>query len=402
MANTSLVCLSSRAFDQPRRMTRVLFVSPMAEAGGSDQALLRMVGDLTQRGFVAHVVVPALGPLVPEFRALGATVHVIPMRRITTSGGLGWWLHYLVEWPIAVARLTRLTKRLDVDIVSSNSLHLWYAWAAARLARRPHVWHAREIVVQSRAALRLERWLVRRFADLLVSCSRAVDSQFESVLATERRIVVHEDVDRGRFYPRNVAAFRSLAGQQLTTPLVGFVGRIDTWKGLDNLLACWPRVLVMHPKAQLFVVGGPVADKEDFYGALRASAAGLDGVTWVGPLGADRIPDVMAELDVLVAPSTLPEPYGLVLVEALASGARVVASDQGGAPEIVSLADPGAGVTVPPGDTHALAKAISAELSSLSSLPRHVRPVLLPPLPVDWASVYGRSLAAARSRRAPA
>ena len=57
--------------------------------------------------------------------------------------------------------------------------------------------------------------------------------------------------------------------------------------------------------------------------------------------GRDDIPDAMADLDVLALPSIEPESYGLVLVEALASGTPVVATDHGGPPEIVARAAPG-------------------------------------------------------------
>ena len=66
----------------------------------------------------------------------------------------------------------------------------------------------------------------------------------------------------------------------------------------------------------------------------------------------------MADLDVLAFPSVEPESYGLVLVEALASGTPVVATDHGGPPEIVARATPGAGLVVPPGDADALAAAL--------------------------------------------
>ena len=104
---------------------------------------------------------PADPPLRAELEAAGITVHVVPMRRISRSHSLLDWAEYAVMWPVTVLRLTRLLRRLDVDIVHTNSFHSWYGWAAARLARRPHVWHGREIVVQSGAALALERFLTR-------------------------------------------------------------------------------------------------------------------------------------------------------------------------------------------------------------------------------------------------
>ena len=76
---------------------------------------------------------------------------------------------------------------------------------------------------------------------------------------------------------------------------------------------------------------------QDAYAAdLRARVAATPGAQLLEV--AHDIPDVMADLDVLAFPSVEPESYGLVLVEALASGTPVVATDHGGPPEIVARA----------------------------------------------------------------
>ncbi len=360
----------------------VLFVSPTAEAGGSDQALLSLVGQLVGAGWTCHVALPGPSPLAAAYARLGVPLHEVPMQRITTGGGWRWWVSYAARWPGSVVALTRLARAVSADLVASNSLHSWYGWAAAALARRPHVWHAREIVVQSRWALRLERLLTRRAAALVVACSQAAAAQ----LPGARVVVVHEDVDRSRFSPARAGRFRAGLGLPPHVRLVGFVGRLDTWKGVEVAGEAFARVRAADPTVHLAVVGGPVRGKEAFHDALRDRAARLPGVHWVGPRS--DIPEVMADLDVLLAPSTLPEPYGLVLVEALASGARVVATDRGGPPEILARAAPGAGRLVPPGDVAATAAALADLLSGGLPPPGPARPVLLPPQPTDWAGLY--------------
>src|SRR5215207_8208604 len=106
----------------------ILYVQPVAERGGSDQALLRLVRRLPPE-LSAHVVVPAEPPLRPELEAAGATIHIVPMRRLTTSGGVEWWVGYAAGWPLAVARLLGLGRRVGADVVHTNSLHSWYGWA---------------------------------------------------------------------------------------------------------------------------------------------------------------------------------------------------------------------------------------------------------------------------------
>src|SRR5262249_18560405 len=147
-------------------------------------------------------------------------------------------------------------------------------------------------------------------------------------------------------------------------PLIGSIARLDTWKGFDVLLDSWKDVRRARPDAELVIAGGSVAGKEDYAAGLRERARSLPGVAWLGPRG--DVLEVLADLDVFGQVSTQPEPFGLVLVEALATGVPVVAGAAGGPLEILSAAGagPAAGRLVTPGDAAALAGAL------LTLLPR--------------------------------
>ena len=337
-------------------------MQPVAERGGSDQALLRLVRSLPRDEFEFHIVLPGPSPLAAAFADAGATLHEIPMRRISTSHGGGEWAGYVAGWPVSVSRLTRLARRLDVDIVHSNSLHTWYGWAVALLLRRPHVVHAREIVVQSRVAVRVERFLCRHFARRVIAVSYAVAAQLDPANV----IILDEYLDPDEFSPTCAGAFRARVEIPDDAPLVGAVARLDPLKGLDVLLDAFTQVRATRPEAQLVIVGTPVLGQHDYARVFAASVAATDGARLLA--GRDDIPDVMADLDVLAFPSVEPESYGLVVVEALASGTPVVTTDHGGPPEIVTRAEPGAGRIAPVGDADALATAI------IDLLPDHTSP----------------------------
>jgi len=361
------------------RTKRILSIQPVAERGGSDRALVGLVRSLAEDGWDCHIAVPAPAPMAPELLAAGATIHIVPMRRITTAGSLRYWLAYLAGWPLAVTRLVRLARRVDARIIHSNSLHSWYGWAAAALLRRPHVWHAREIVIQSRAALKVERLLCRHFAARVVAVSRAVAAQLDG----RNVVVVYDGADRpdlltlGRLAattsahqvarpdqsdPFAAGTFRAGAGVGIGdgTPLVGAAGRIDTWKGFDVLLDAVAAMRAARPGLEVVIAGAPVPGKEGYARTLRDRADAMAGVHWLG--GREDMPALMADLDVFVLPSTGPEPFGLVLVEALASGVPVVATAAGGPLEILESSPPSVGRLVAPGDPAALAEATIALL----------------------------------------
>ncbi len=382
------------------RTKRILSIQPVAERGGSDRALVRLARSLAQQGWDCHIALPGPSPLAQEFEAAGATLHVVPMRRITTSGSPGYWLAYLAEWPVAVARLAMLARRLDATIIHSNSLHCWYGWAAALVVRRPHVWHAREIVVQSGPALRLERRLCRHFAHSVVAVSGAVAHQLDPANV----VVEYDQVDRDEFHPGRAGHFRSRLGVPDDAMVVGAAGRIDTWKGLEVLLDAVPELQRLRPGLEVVIAGGPVEGKEAYARRLADRAAARPGVHWLG--ARDDMAELMADLDVLVLPSTEPEPFGLSVIEALASGVPVVATAAGGPLEILGPVPGPAGRLIPPGDPPRLAQAIDQMLppGPSSTAHRRQRPVLataMPPgdLPAFFESVLSGSGSGTRRRR---
>jgi glycosyltransferase involved in cell wall biosynthesis len=384
----------------PRRT--VLSVQPVAERGGSDQALLRLSRQLVQAGWAVHVALPASSPMAPEFASAGVSLHVVPMRRISTSHGLASWLRYLLAWPVSVFRLWRLARHVRADVVHSNSLHSWYGWAAAWLARKAHIWHAREIVVQSGAALRLERFMANHFAQRVLAVSAAVASQLDP----RNVLVVHEEADPAEFFPGRAGRARGAFGLPDDSLVVGYVGRIDTWKGVDILLEAVSSLRSEQGPAgpgearpqvpEVVVAGAAVTDKEHYAESL-ARRAGELGVHWLGPLPGPVAADLIADLDCLVYPSTEPEPWGLVLVEALASGTPAVGTDAGGAREILAGLPARAGRLVAPRDPTALAAAIVSLLPpSTSSELRQDRAVLRTGVPAPYPELFEAEVAAAQ------
>jgi glycosyltransferase involved in cell wall biosynthesis len=344
-----------------------------------------MLRSLPSDEFECHVVVPGEPPLRAEYEAAGATIHIVPMRRISTSHGVGSWLAYAFSWPFAVTRLTHLVRLLQIDVLHTNSLHSWYGWAVARFARKPHVWHAREIVVQSGAALRVERFLARRAARVVCG-SQAIADQLDP----DNTVVIYDTPDPDVFSPSKAGRFRAHHDIADDVPLAGVVGRLDTWKGIDVLLDAWPGVKHVHQQAHLVIAGAPVQGKEQYANELEARARALPDVHWLGEIDEAAVADLFADLDVLVAPSTQPEPYGLSVAEALVSGAAVVATDAGGPREILAAASAGAGRLVPMGDVAALTTAIVAVLDGArgtSVTARTARPRLLEREQGDIAAV---------------
>ena len=211
--------------------------------------------------------------------------------------------------------------------------------------------------------------------------------------------VVHNGIDCEAFAPdpgRRSAARLEL-GLAPGTMAVLTVSVLREGKGLDVLLQAAPTVVASVPDAVFLVAGdGPSRD------ALRARAAELGLSERVRWLGFRRdIRDLLAAADLFVLP-TLRDALPTALLEAMAAGLAVVASDTGGIPEIVEA--PALGRLVPPSDPEALARAIAhllthpAERSAMGEVARdHVRARFSTRAWIERLEVvYGRALAGAR------
>ncbi len=127
---------------------------------------------------------------------------------------------------------------------------------------------------------------------MVLAVSEAVAAQ----LSPRNVVVVHEEADTAEFYPGRAGRARAGAGLPDTALVVGYVGRIDTWKGVDVLLECVPLLRQQRSGKviRLVVAGGPVGgkEKEDYARSLRQRATAL-GALWLGPLPAPggRRPD---------------------------------------------------------------------------------------------------------------
>jgi phosphatidyl-myo-inositol alpha-mannosyltransferase len=132
---------------------------------------------------------------------------------------------------------------------------------------------------------------------------------------------------------------------------VVFIGRVERRKGLEVLLAAWPRVRE-RTGARLRVVG---ADPLQVRWHARRHELPLDGVDLLGSISEEVLSEELAHASLLVAPSLFGESFGMVLTRAFASATPVVASD---IPGYAAVAGPETGVLVPPGDEEALGTAL--------------------------------------------
>ncbi len=258
-------------------------------------------------------------------------------------------------------RLRRHVRLWQPDLVHANGLkgHILSAWVVS--GRMRLLWHVHDYVSPRAISAALFRRFSTR-ADTIVANSKSVAADVESVLGGDRIVkVLHNGIDNARFSPEgpslDLDAAAGLPAAPAGTVRIGLVATYAKWKGHEIFLDAVSRLRPGLP-VRAYVVGGPayqVSASQWTRADLnrRASELGLDGRVGFLDFQPETSP-VYRSLDVVVHASTAPEPFGLVIAEAMSCGRPVVISDAGGAREIGEPEQ--TCVAHPPGDVEALAR----------------------------------------------
>jgi glycosyltransferase involved in cell wall biosynthesis len=304
---------------------RVLHVHSSAGRYGADRQLTL----LARAG--STVLLPFDGPLGDDLRAAGADVVTGPLgvlrREHLTAAGLAGLAREVAR---ARGGLARLIAEREIDVVHANtSVILGLRAVAPRL-----VTHVREIYPRTPVAWPLHRRSILR-ADAVVCVSEAT----RAALGGGR--VIHDGIAVTPARAPREAARRAL-GLDADAFVAAVLGRVSAWKGQEVLARAAARI------GAVALVAGD---------AWPGQERTLTGVHEVG--FRDDVETIYGAADVIVVPSTRPDPLPNSALEAAAAGCCVVAADHGGLPEIFS--DGVTGRLVPPGDDATLA-AVLAEL----------------------------------------
>lgn len=213
---------------------------------------------------------------------------------------------------------------------------------------------------------RLEKSTLRN-ADRILAVSHYTARNAEALYPSlkDRMRVIPNAVDEERFSPgqRNSETFRQRFGLDPRDPVVLFVGRLAASKGVEFLIQSFRDVLLAKPRAKLLIVGSGRPEQETRLRSLVSTLGLTSSVLLAGRVSEGDLPAAYAASDLVALPS-LVEGFGLVLLEGMASGKPVVATEVGPTEEIITNgAD---GLLVPRADPAALSRAITTILSDES------------------------------------
>ncbi len=356
----------SRPFADPHALEgrTILQIIPELEAGGAERTTIDIAEGLARAGARALVATEG-GRLVGELHAKGGLWLPFPAR---TKNPFAMLLN--------AGRLARIIRRENVAIVHARSrAPAWVALTAARATGCRFVTTYHGSYSGASAPKVLYNSVMARGDAVIANSHYTADLiRQQHRPAGDRIRVIHRGTDLAAFAPEAVTPDRvdRIRRSWLVEPdqrVVLLAARLTGWKGQRVLIDA---AALLHRKGvrdAAFILAGDPQGREAYVKEIdeKIAANGLSGV--VRRVG--HVADMQAALlaaTIVTVPSTEPEAFGRVAVEAQAMGTPVIVSELGAAPETV-LAPPSVrpdqrtGWRVPPGDAAALAEAIEMALA---------------------------------------
>lgn len=353
---------------------RVLYCETNVDGtiGGSYYSLLYLVKNLDRRRYLPTVVFYRAHGLLDAFREAGIQTIVWPAAgRFSFGASLpasARWcrppiiaaqrsLNAVRAFALPALERARFLQQHRIDIVHLNNSILYnHDWVlAARTTGRRCVSHERGI---NRTYPRSARFWGRQL-DAILCISDAVRSTMVNAGVDPGNLhTVHNGFDPDEVHHRVPGReIRASLGIAPGDDVVVMVGNLKAWKGQDTLVRAVDLVRRERPSVRCVLVGATARADQGFENELRqlVTSQGLEHhVVFAG--FQQNVPDFIAVSDAVVHASVEPEPFGRVILEAMACRKPVVATRAGGVPEIVE--DGQSGLLYPPGDVSALARSI--------------------------------------------
>lgn len=325
---------------------RVAYVSGFADfIGGGEYSMFDLMTNLPV-DVEPVLLIPAEGKLSARAEKEGIAWYVVPIPALGFSSPVALW-----AW-----RTVLVDIKPDLLHVN-NSRPAFYAGLVGRMLHVPVVFHCRVAVTDPR----LDSWLAR-LVNGVIANSRATMARF-SAWPSLRSWTVHNGVD--------MSAWHLTGGRENEKPfgaeqVMLVVARVSRWKRHGVALDVFERLSKTMPGLHLVCVGGKDPMDVAWWNTLQQRTSEMrngDRTHWIGEVDHAALEAWYAAADVLVLPSD-DEPFGRVLVEAMAMSVPVVAFDGGGVPEVVQHGKQG--LLVRAGDEEGMSLAVRELLGHAS------------------------------------
>jgi glycosyltransferase involved in cell wall biosynthesis len=321
---------------------------------GSGKIFLITASLLQKNNHNVHVVLSEESSLSKELRLAGVAVSIVRLgilrKKYFSIPGL---LNRIGVLASARKKLIEIVKKERIDIVYSNTAVVLVGGFVARNCGVKHVWHIHEITKNAlvfNVVGRLFNWNT----DKVIAVSNEVKKHWSKKTKGDKIVTIYNGLDYDIFLNATTSLKEEL-GIKDNQVTVGMIGRVNAWKGHRYFVEIAALLSKKYPNVRFVMVGDAYPGEEYLQDELKDAVrkSGLeDAVHYLG--FRSDVPHVLKGLDIFVLPSILPDPLPTVVLEAMACGRPVVATQHGGALEMVD--DQITGILIPWDNPHIAAE----------------------------------------------
>ena len=336
----------------------ILILNNTSDLYGGSRILLIVVQILKEGKHTPILVLSEDGPLVPELEKIGVEIHIIRLgilrHKYMNPRGI---LNRMVVSTAAWKSLSKLIEGRQIDLVYSNTIGVLIGAFFAKRKKIRHIWHVHEITLKPMPFVKLIAYLFKKYTDQIIVVSEAVKNHWAKYVDPAKLERVYNGIETTLF-ENTTGKLRTELNIPEDRLLIGMIGRVNNWKGQDYFLEIASTLLKDHSNLQFIMVGDAYPGNEHLYEQLNNNLLNPALQGRVTNLGyRTDIANILNSLDIFVLPSILPDPFPTVILEAMASGKPVVATNHGGATEMIL--DGETGILIPYNNAVEAAKKIT-------------------------------------------
>jgi glycosyltransferase involved in cell wall biosynthesis len=336
----------------------ILFVHSANDLYGSGKSLINVVKIALKKGYKCYVILPAHGALNDYFKELDVEVYIkdigIIRRKYFNLFGL---INRFFKILISQGILYRIIKKNNINLVYSNTTAVLSPAIITKLLKLKHIWHIHEILLYPKLFVKLIAFLLDNFSTYCIAVSKSVQKHWIDLGVNKNKIkIIYNAINTSEFKPCNNTLLDELNPKK-NDIVMGMIARVHYWKGQDYFLEIAGRLIKYKSNIKFIMVGDAFPGYEYIYKKLDLIKSKYNLKNMVLDLGfREDIPEILAVLDVFILPSIQPDPLPTTVLEAMASSKAVVATNHGGATEMII--DGETGILIPWNDPETAAKKI--------------------------------------------
>lgn len=348
----------------------ILLLHGSSDLYGASKILLNTISVLQRSGHRVVVILSEEGSLTNELKLMEVDFKIIRLgiirRKYFNLKGI---VNRIVTLVKAEKKLAQIIAEEKINVIYSNTTAVLIGAIMAKKKRIKHIWHIHEIISKPLILVKLIGYFLKN-ATLVITVSNEVKNNWERIIGRKPAnfITVYNGLNY-QPYLKNNSELRNEINIPKNKLLIGMIGRVNSWKGQKYFIEIAAKLLELYSDLHFVMVGDAFKGQEYLYNEIEDLKTNLDVKNKITDLGYRLdVPNILSALDLFILPSILPDPFPTVILEAMASAIPIVATEHGGALEMII--NNKTGIFIPPNNAEESANKIGSLIQqhNLSSL----------------------------------